>query len=77
MSRVLFPRMSDERPDATGVVATWYAVDGEAVAAGQLIAEVQLDKVDAEVPAPEAGTIRLLVAEGAEVAQGDAIAEIT
>ena len=39
MSLVDFPRMSDDRPDATGVVATWYAADGEAVTLGQLIAE--------------------------------------
>ena len=77
MSLVDFPRMSDDRPDATGVVATWYAADGEAVTLGQLIAEVQLDKVDAEVLAPATGTIRLLVQEGDEVAQGGAIAEIT
>lgn len=72
-----FPQLSGERPEATGVLATWYAADGDTVAQGQLVAEVQMDKVDAEVEAPAAGTIRLLVAEGEEVAQGAAIAEIT
>lgn len=59
------------------MLATWYAADGDVVAAGQLVAEVQMDKVDAEVVAPAAGTIRLLVEEGQEVAQGAKIAEIT
>ncbi|HHU38646.1 MAG TPA: biotin attachment protein [Propionibacterium sp.] len=76
MTEVRFPQMSEERPDATGVLATWYAVEGDAVAEGQLIGEVQLDKADAEVVAPVAGTITLRVAEGDEVAQGAVIAEI-
>lgn len=77
MTDLHFPQLSAERPDATGVLATWYAADGDAVADGQLVAEVQMDKVDAEVLAPDAGTIRLLVAEGEEVAQGALIARIT
>ena len=77
MTDLYFPRLSDDKPDATGVLATWYAADGDAVAADQLVAEVQMDKVDAEVLAPAAGTIRLLVQEGEEVAQGARIAEIT
>ncbi|GAA1165591.1 hypothetical protein GCM10009584_03070 [Ornithinimicrobium humiphilum] len=77
MTDLHFPQLSAERPDATGVLATWYAADGDAVAEGQLVAEVQLDKVDAEVLAPASGTIRLLVPEGEEVAQGSRIAEIT
>lgn len=77
MTRVAFPLMSNDRPDATGVLATWYAADGEAVAEGQLIAEVQMDKVDAEVVAPVAGTITLLVPEGEEVVQGTDVAEIS
>lgn len=77
MTTVAFPQLSDDKPDATGVLATWYSADGETVAEGQLIGEVQMDKVDAEVVAPMAGTIRLLVDEGDEVAQGAPIAEIT
>lgn len=77
MSDLHFPQLSSDRPDATGVLATWYAADGDTVADGQLVAEVQMDKVDAEVLAPGSGTIRLLVAEGEEVAQGARIAEIT
>lgn len=76
MTELHFPRLSDDRPEATGVLATWYAAEGDVVAEGQLVAEVQMDKVDAEVLAPAAGTIRLLVPEGEEVTQGAAIARI-
>ena len=77
MTSVVFPQLSQDRPDASGVLATWYAADGETVTEGQLVAEVQLDKVDAEVTAPASGIIRLNVAEGEEVEQGAVIAEIT
>jgi pyruvate/2-oxoglutarate dehydrogenase complex dihydrolipoamide acyltransferase (E2) component len=76
MTEVPFPVMSQADPAAVGVLATWYVRDGEAVGAGQLVAEVQMDKVDMDVTAPVAGTIRLTAAEGEEVAQGTAIAVI-
>ena len=76
MTEVLFPQMSKEKPDAEGVVSTWFVSDGERVDADQLLAEVQVDKVAAEVPAPVAGTVRLLVEEEGAVVQGTAIARI-
>jgi pyruvate/2-oxoglutarate dehydrogenase complex dihydrolipoamide acyltransferase (E2) component len=76
MTEVPFPVMSTADPGAVGVLATWYVRDGEPVGDGQLIADVQMDKVDLEVVAPAAGTIRLTAAEGAEVAQGTVIAVI-
>lgn len=76
MSEVPFPPLSKENPEAEGVLATWYVADGSAVAADQLIAEVQVDKVTAEVLAPTAGTVRLLVEEEATVRQGSPIARI-
>jgi len=76
MTEVPFPAMSQADPGAVGVLATWYVHEGETVAVGQLIAEVQMDKVDMEVTAPSGGVIRLAVTEGAEVAQGTAIAVI-
>ena len=75
MTDVPFPAMSSD-DGATGVVATWFVESGETVKADQLIAEVAVDKVDAEVMAPAAGTITLTAAEGEEVAQGAVIARI-
>lgn len=77
MTDVLFPAMSQENPSATGVLATWFAREGEQVAAGQVVAEVQMDKVDAEVVAPTSGTLHVAVEEGVEVTQGSVIATIS
>ncbi len=74
---VLFPQLSDENPDTEGVLAMWYVADGEQVAEGQLLAEVQVDKVSAEVISPGAGVITLLVQQDEAVVQGRPIAVIT
>ena len=76
MTDVVFPSSSKERDDAEGVVSTWFVADGEPVVEDQLLAEVQVDKVAVEVPAPQAGTVHLLVAEEEEVRQGQVIARI-
>lgn len=73
---VLFPALSEENPDTEGVLAVWYVADGEQVAEGQLLAEVQVDKVSAEVTAPGAGVITLLVTQDEAVVQGKPIAVI-
>ena len=70
MTDVPFPGLSTDNPDSEGVVSTW------SVAADQLLAEVQVDKVAAEVLAPVAGVVRLLVGEEAVVKQGEPIARI-
>ena len=76
MTDVVFPALSKEQPDAEGVLATWFVSEGSTVAADQLIAEVQVDKVSAEVVAPAAGVVHLLVEEEAAVTQGSPIARI-
>lgn len=76
MTEVLFPELDQTKTETEGVLATWYVADGDQVASGQLLAEVQVDKVAAEVTAPAAGTVRLLVAEDDTVHQGGTIARI-
>lgn len=76
MTEVLFPTLSKESPQAVGVLATWFVPEGATVSAAQLIAEVQVDKVAAEVVAPVAGVVHLLVDEEASVVQGAPIARI-
>jgi pyruvate/2-oxoglutarate dehydrogenase complex dihydrolipoamide acyltransferase (E2) component len=73
---VRFPSMSKEDPDAEGIVGTWFVRDGQAVKAGQIIAEVQVEKVSQDVEAPVDGLIHLGVAEEEPVRQGDLIATI-
>ncbi len=76
MTDVLFPALSKESPQAVGVLATWFESEGATVSAAQLIAEVQVDKVAAEVVAPVAGVVHLLVDEEDSVVQGAPIARI-
>jgi pyruvate/2-oxoglutarate dehydrogenase complex dihydrolipoamide acyltransferase (E2) component len=76
MTDVVFPALSKETPDAEGVLATWFVSEGATVSADQLIAEVQVDKVSAEVLAPAGGVVHLLVPEEAAVKQGEPIARI-
>ena len=74
MTDVRFPQLSQEQPDAEGVLATWFVGDGDQVASGQLLGEVMVEKVSGEVLAPAAGRVRLLVAEDQTARQGTVIA---
>jgi pyruvate/2-oxoglutarate dehydrogenase complex dihydrolipoamide acyltransferase (E2) component len=76
MTDVLFPPLSKESPDAEGVLVSWYVDEGAAVTADQLIAEVQVDKVSADVVAPSAGVLHRIVQEETAVHQGDPIGRI-
>ncbi|POH60206.1 biotin/lipoyl-containing protein [Arthrobacter glacialis] len=72
---VLFPMMTGD-PQDCGVLIDWRAPNGSTVTAYQVIAEVTIEKFDAEINAPAAGTLRWQVQEGDEVAQGAVIATI-
>ena len=76
ITEVPFPVMSQDDPTAEGVVGTWFVNHGETVTAGQVIAEVQVQKVSQDVEAPVAGTMYQLVAEGVGIAQGAPLARI-
>jgi len=73
---VRFPQLSQEQPDAEGVLATWFVGDGDQVASGQLLGEVMVEKVSGEVLAPATGRVRLLVAEDRTARQGEVIARV-
>ena len=76
MADVLFPKLSEEDPNAEGVLATWFVSDGDQVASGQLLGEVMVEKVSGEVTAPASGRVRLLVSEDQTVRQGEVIAQV-
>ena len=52
---VLMPRLSETTDE--GVVVTWFVEPGAMVREGDLVAEVQVEKMSAEVRAPVAGRI--------------------
>jgi pyruvate dehydrogenase E2 component (dihydrolipoamide acetyltransferase) len=73
-TQVVMPRLSDSMEE--GVIARWLVADGDLVAIGQEIAEVETDKATMDYASEVAGRIALLIAEGVTVAVGEPIAEI-
>ena len=58
-----------------GTIVEWTASVGEAVAEGDTIANVETEKVEAELPAPATGTLtEIVVAAGDTVDVGTVIA---
>ncbi len=73
--QVVMPPMGESVGE--GTVLEWHKREGDAVAADETIVEISTDKVDAEVPAPTAGTlVKVHVAEGEAVEVGALLAEI-
>ncbi|MEF8783091.1 MAG: lipoyl domain-containing protein [Haloarculaceae archaeon] len=60
-----------------GVVINWFTREGRGVEAGEAICEIQVEKVDADVLAPVAGTLAEVVrGEDDEFERGDTLAWI-
>src|ERR1700748_3508649 len=67
--QVVMPAMGDSV--AEGTVLEWHKSEGDKVAADETIVEISTDKVDAEVPAPVAGTIvKIAAGDGAGSGNG-------
>ena len=61
-----------------GTVSKWLVQEGDRVERDQPLVEVTTDKVDAEIPSPEAGVVeKLLVPEGETVAVGAVLATLS
>ncbi len=61
-----------------GIVLEWHVAEGDFVSEGDTVVEISTDKVDAEVPAPVAGTITKLIAQvDEEVPVGAPLAEMS
>ncbi len=72
---ILLPKMGESVAEAT--IIKWLKKEGEHVEADEPIVEIATDKVDSEVPAPEAGTLlKCTVNEGDVVKVGQLIAQI-
>jgi pyruvate/2-oxoglutarate dehydrogenase complex dihydrolipoamide acyltransferase (E2) component len=74
---VTFPMISENYPEAGGTLLSWSVVDGDTVRAGQVLAEISVNKAVGEIEAPAAGTITLLAAVEDVVLQGHPIARIS
>jgi pyruvate dehydrogenase E2 component (dihydrolipoyllysine-residue acetyltransferase) len=72
-TEVRIPELSESSEEAT--LVRWLKGEGEAVAAGEAIAEIETDKATVELESPNAGTLeKATVAEGASVKVGDVVA---
>ncbi len=72
---VMVPTLGESVTEAT--VSTWFKKEGDAVAADEMLCELETDKVSVEVPAPASGVLsRILAAEGETVQPGGKLAEI-
>lgn len=60
----------------SATVASWRKKDGDTVVPGEVLVVLETDKVSNELEAPVAGTLKILVPEGEEVAIGTVIARI-
>ena len=73
MSEITMPRLSDSMEE--GTILKWLVQDGQDVAVGDELLEVETDKATVTVVSELEGRIAVLVAEGATVAVGTVIAE--
>ena len=72
---IAMPEMGESVTE--GTVLEWHVAAGDSVEEGQTVVEVSTDKVDAEVPAPSAGTITKLLVQPDETVQvGQPLAEM-
>ena len=74
MTEVRMPRLSDSMQD--GTIVRWLRADGDVVAVGEALVEIETDKATMEYEAEAGGTLEILAEEGATVALGDAIARL-
>ncbi|MFC6716134.1 lipoyl domain-containing protein [Natrialbaceae archaeon GCM10025810] len=67
----------EDAEEEEGVVANWFAREGSRVEEGDVLCEIQIEKVSVDVPAPATGTLaEILLAEDEEFERGDALAVI-
>src|SRR5712691_7757459 len=72
---IVVPEMGESIVDAR--VAKWLKNEGDAVSAGEALVELETDKVDVEVAAPNAGVLEKIAhAKGDDVKIGDVLGMI-
>jgi pyruvate dehydrogenase E2 component (dihydrolipoyllysine-residue acetyltransferase) len=74
VAQFLMPKLSDTMEE--GTVLRWFHQDGEEVAKGDPLVEVETDKATMTVEAPESGRLSIIAGEGESRPVGEAIAAI-
>ena len=70
-TEIRVPTLGESVTEAT--VATWFKKPGDAVAADEMLCELETDKVTVEVPSPAAGKLAEIVAREGETVGVDAL----
>jgi pyruvate dehydrogenase E2 component (dihydrolipoamide acetyltransferase) len=73
-NEIAMPRLSDSMEE--GTILRWLIADGERVARGQELVEIETDKASMAYESDRDGVLQILVAEGETVAVGVAIARV-
>ena len=72
---VILPAMGEGITDAT--ITKWLVEEGDVVEEDQPLVEIATDKVDSEIPAPAAGTVKKIISKEGEIPKiGEVLAVI-
>lgn len=74
ITELTFPALSPTMSE--GTLVAWRVKPGDAIKAGQVVAEIQTDKAVVEWESPEAGTVRELLVAANQVAKVNTVAAI-
>jgi pyruvate dehydrogenase E2 component (dihydrolipoamide acetyltransferase) len=74
MAEIMMPRLSDTMEE--GTILRWLKSDGEQVARGEELVEIETDKATMLYESDQAGALQILAAEGATLAVGEVIARV-
>ena len=74
MSEIVMPRLSDTMEE--GTILRWLKTDGEEVARGEELVEIETDKATMIYESDQAGTLSLIAAEGDTLPVGQPIAHV-
>ncbi len=74
MADIVMPRLSDTMEE--GTILRWLKGDGDEVARGEELVEIETDKATMIYESDQAGTLKLLAVEGQTLAVGERIAQV-
>ncbi|HEY7952220.1 MAG TPA: dihydrolipoamide acetyltransferase family protein [Solirubrobacteraceae bacterium] len=74
MTEMVMPRLSDTMEE--GTILRWLKADGEHVARGEELVEIETDKANMTYESDQEGTLRIVAQEGDTLAVGQTIAHI-
>jgi pyruvate dehydrogenase E2 component (dihydrolipoamide acetyltransferase) len=74
MAEIVMPRLSDTMEE--GTILRWLKADGEQVARGEELVEIETDKATMTYESDQAGTLQIVATEGSTLAVGELIARV-